>query len=240
MKRRTLATRLGAGAKKTLTLKRGVEQGIVRQSFSHGRTKQVVVEKVKRRVIGAPGEAKPEPAPAPEVARRSAPRSPRQQLPNASAAASAPKSGVVLRTLTEDERTARASALADARVREAEERKIAEEEARRRASREVVDQADREAAEARKRDEDERHRREEEAKRKAEQEAKKRFGEDAHRLKVPAPVRRSKPKRMTDRAIRAAVSARRRASCRCTAADSTARRSEAARPPDARHRAQHR
>ena len=60
--------KLGAGAKKTLTLKRGVEQGTVRQSFSHGRSKQVVVEKVKRRVIGAPGEAKPEPAPAPEVA----------------------------------------------------------------------------------------------------------------------------------------------------------------------------
>jgi len=46
---------------KTLTLasKRGVEQGVVRQSFSHGRTKPVVVEKVKRRVVG-PGEAKVE------------------------------------------------------------------------------------------------------------------------------------------------------------------------------------
>ena len=41
---------------KTLTLgKRGVEQGVVRQSFSHGRTKSVVVEKVKRRI---PGEVK--------------------------------------------------------------------------------------------------------------------------------------------------------------------------------------
>ena len=48
---------------KTLTLKRsGVEQGVVRQSFSHGRTKQVVVEKVKRRMVG-PGEAKAESAP---------------------------------------------------------------------------------------------------------------------------------------------------------------------------------
>src|SRR5512139_3293982 len=37
---------------KTLTLKRPVEQGVVRQSFSHGRSKAVVVEKVKRRVIG--------------------------------------------------------------------------------------------------------------------------------------------------------------------------------------------
>ena len=38
---------------KTLTLKRSVEQGVVRQSFSHGRTKAVVVEKVKRRTEGA-------------------------------------------------------------------------------------------------------------------------------------------------------------------------------------------
>ena len=40
-------------------------------------------------------------------------------------------SGVVLRTLTEEERSARARALAEARVREAEERKVAEEKARR-------------------------------------------------------------------------------------------------------------
>jgi Bacterial translation initiation factor IF-2 associated region len=50
-----------APTKGTLTLKRGVEQGVVRQSFSHGRTKAVVVEKVKRRTVG-PGEAKVEPA----------------------------------------------------------------------------------------------------------------------------------------------------------------------------------
>src|SRR5258708_24333938 len=42
---------------KTLRLKRSVEQGAVRQSFSHGRTKQVVVEKVKRRTMG-PGDGK--------------------------------------------------------------------------------------------------------------------------------------------------------------------------------------
>ena len=58
---------------KTLTLKRsGVEQGVVRQSFSHGRSKAVVVEKVKRRI--GPGEPRQEAAPAPERAplRRSA------------------------------------------------------------------------------------------------------------------------------------------------------------------------
>jgi translation initiation factor IF-2 len=176
--------KLGVGSK-TLTLKRGVEQGTVRQSFSHGRSKQVVVEKVKRRVIGAPTEAKPEAAPVAEAPKRAKAEASRAAPAEKQAAHAAPKSGVVLRTLTDDERIARASALADARVREAEERKIAEEEARRRASREVVDQADREAAEARKREEDERHRREEDAKRKAELEAKKRFGEDTT-LKGPA------------------------------------------------------
>jgi len=75
---------------KTLTLKgRGVEQGVVRQSFSHGRTKAVVVEKVKsrtptrvkaeiaapaapaKRAAAAPSKAvapTPVPAPAPAAA----------------------------------------------------------------------------------------------------------------------------------------------------------------------------
>ena len=170
---------------KTLTLKRaGVEQGMVRQSFSHGRTKAVVVEKVKRRVV-APGEAKAEPASGAATAAPSVRRTPisGRAVP-AAAPAAAPAapggkpSGVVLRTLTEEERSARAHALADAKVREAEERRIAEEEARRRNERESREQVEREAAEARKRDEDERRRHDEEAKRKAETEAKKRFGED--------------------------------------------------------------
>src|SRR5262249_57731477 len=84
---------------KTLTLKRtGVEQGVVRQSFSHGRTKQVVVEKVKRRMVG-PGEGKPEPAPAPPPAPQ-ARRAPMQSGRGAPSSAPAGKpSGVVLRTL---------------------------------------------------------------------------------------------------------------------------------------------
>ena len=99
----------------------------------------------------------------------------------AAQAETAPKpkpSGVVLRTLTEEERSARAHALADSRVREAEERKIAEEEARRRASREATHRTEREAAEARKRDEEERRKHDEESKRKAGEVAKKRFGVD--------------------------------------------------------------
>jgi translation initiation factor IF-2 len=174
--------RLSVSSTKTLTLKRGVEQGVVRQSFSHGRTKPVVVEKVKRRVVGD----KPEAAPSAErVAAGLRPTAKAATAsPAASPAASPKPSGVVLRTLTDDERTARAHALADARVREAEERKIAEEEARRRAEREARERVEREAAEARKRDEESRRKHDEETKKKAEQEAKKRFGEDETRARV--------------------------------------------------------
>src|SRR6478752_5189810 len=166
---------------KTLTLKPRTETGVVRQSFSHGRSKQVVVEKVKRRVVGGPGEAKVE-TPPPVEAKKAPTGAGKRAAPASSSGlahsdAVKPKpSGVVLRTLTEEERSARAHALADSRVREAEERKIAEEEARRRASREVVDRNEREAAESRKRGEEERRKHDEETKRKAGEVAKKRFG----------------------------------------------------------------
>src|SRR6185437_7112670 len=167
---------------KTLTLKPRVETGTVRQSFPHGRTKQVVVEKRGKRRVGgdappeAPHAAVPEPAKAAPVTART-PLGGRTAAGPASAAVSRKPSGVVLQTLTEDEHAARVSALADARAREVEERRHAEEEAKRGASREGIEQAEREAAEARRKAEDERHRQEEEAKRKAELEAKKRFGE---------------------------------------------------------------
>lgn len=167
---------------KTLSLKPRVETGTVRQSFSHGRSKQVVVEKRgKRRIDGSPEPqaptvvAKPATAaPAPAPSRPAPPR-------NAG-------SGVVLRTLTEDERSARASALADAKVREVEERRQAEEEAQRRAVREAAERAEREAAESRRKAEEERHRHEDEAKRKAETEAKKRFGEGEQPASAARPV----------------------------------------------------
>src|SRR5690349_16080468 len=169
---------------KTLTLKPRVETGTVRQSFPHGRTKQVVVEKRGKRRVGGDGpmaEA-PHASPEPIAAKSAAPIVAKAPLGGGRAAApAAPQrkpSGVVLQTLTEDEHAARVSALADARAREIEERRQAEEEAKRRASREGIEQAEREAAEARRKAEEERHRQEEEAKRKAEQEAKKRFGED--------------------------------------------------------------
>jgi translation initiation factor IF-2 len=163
--------KLGLASK--LTLKPRTETGVVRQSFSHGRSKQVVVETVKRRTIGAPA-AKPEP-----VIEAKKPAAPAARAATPAPAAEAPKkpSGVVLRTLTEEERQARAHALADSRVREAEERKHAEEEAKRRAIQEAKERVEREAAEARKRDEEERRKHDEQTKRKADEVAKKRLGD---------------------------------------------------------------
>src|SRR6266851_8599757 len=199
---------------KTLTLKPRVETGTVRQSFSHGRTKQVVVEKRGKRRVGGDAPATETHAPEPVVVKAPPPpaKPPLGGRPGGSPPSAQPRnagSGVVLRTLTEDERSARASALADAKVRDVEERKIAEEEAKRRASREGMEQAEREAAEARRKAEEERHRHDEEAKRKAELEAKKRFGEaEAPRAPVAAAPARTTPAAATSRTPAAAQAGR--------------------------------
>src|SRR4029079_7793880 len=125
---------------KTLTLKPRVETGTVRQSFPHGRTKQVVVEKRGKRRVGgdappeAPHAAVPEPAKAAPVTAR-APLGGRTASSPAPAALSRKPSGVVLQTLTEDEHAARVSALADARAREVDARRPDADERKRRASR---------------------------------------------------------------------------------------------------------
>src|SRR6201986_4819695 len=122
---------------KTLSLKPRVETGTVRQSFSHGRSKQVVVEKRGKRRLGDPEPQVAEVAkPAPAAPRPAAPSRPASPPPSRNSG-----SGVVLRTLTEDERSARASALADAKQREVEERRQAEEEAQRRSVREAAERA---------------------------------------------------------------------------------------------------
>src|SRR6185312_3053446 len=94
----------------TLGLRRPVETGQVRQSFSHGRSKQVTVEVRKKRVI-APGTA-PETGRAPEPqappAARAQPAAPAANEPVRRAAA-AP------RTLTAEEHATRVRVLQDAR-----------------------------------------------------------------------------------------------------------------------------
>src|ERR1700709_1101970 len=87
---------------KTLTLKPRVETGTVKQSFSHGRSKQVGVEKRGKRRVG--GDAPPTETHAPEpVVAKVAPAKAPLARPAAPAAPARSPSGVVLRTLTEDE-----------------------------------------------------------------------------------------------------------------------------------------
>ena len=174
--------KLSVTPSKTLSLKgRGVEQGVVRQSFSHGRTKAVVVEKVKSRIptrakadAATPATAGKRPA-----AAKAATAPPTMTTQTTPPPAAKPTGGMVLRSLTDEEQKARVHALNDARLREAEQRKIAEEEAFVRTMREAAERTEREAAEARKVDEERRRKHDLETKLKAEQEAKKRFGEDA-------------------------------------------------------------
>jgi translation initiation factor IF-2 len=145
---------------KTLTLKK-TETSTVKQSFSHGRTKAVVVE--KKRTRAEPG-AKPEKPAASEV---------KTTAPVAEAPLLQPSSrpGVVLRQLTDEEKVARSRALTDARVHEEEARKRAEEDARHRAVEDARLKIERVAAEKRKAEEDARKAADEQAKRHAEEEA---------------------------------------------------------------------
>jgi translation initiation factor IF-2 len=189
---------------KTLSLKRPVEQGVVRQSFSHGRSKSVVVETVKRRpAVGPTGGKEDKPAPQQAAAPAAAPKpaaaapTPKPAAPAQGArpqrsAPNTPRSGgMVLQTLSEQERDARMNALVDSRRRDEEDRKRQAEEAARRSEREIAEAQEREAAEARKREEEDRRRQDEERKRRAEDEARRRLGEEAPRqASAPAPAGR--------------------------------------------------
>ena len=66
-KETTEKTLRGAAPRKPMSLKRTVESGHVRQNFSHGRSKSVVVEKKKKRTIAGPGGAEGEEAATPQT-----------------------------------------------------------------------------------------------------------------------------------------------------------------------------
>ncbi|HVX35682.1 MAG TPA: translation initiation factor IF-2 [Hyphomicrobium sp.] len=104
-----------AGARKPLSLQRTVESGHVRQNFSHGRSKSVVVEKKKTRRLGAPGSEAGDAAPATATTTIEAPPPPLVKSPPP-AAKPAPSSSSQGRTLSNEERAARERALAAARA----------------------------------------------------------------------------------------------------------------------------
>ena len=197
---------LHVDVKKKLTLKPRTDT--VQQSFSHGRSKTVVVE-TKKKIIKpgaaehghapvahaphAPAKAEVAPAPAPVVAPvAAAPRvevKPRAEAPKTVVSAPAttapaprptpPRSGVVLQTLSAGERAARERALEAARLQEIEDRKRREEEARLRAIEEERLRIEREA----------------EAARRAVEEAARRAAEEERRLAAgePEPVETPAP-----------------------------------------------
>ena len=124
------------GKSKTLSLKRTVESGQVRQSFSHGRSKSVLVEKRRKRIVkpgqeSADAAAVEAPAAAPD-----APEAP-PQMPDG---------------LSKAEQEKRLAAVAEAKTRAVEEAKQAEIDAKRRAeedARRAEEKAQREAEDAR-------------------------------------------------------------------------------------------
>ncbi|MEI7791311.1 MAG: translation initiation factor IF-2 [Alphaproteobacteria bacterium] len=156
---------------KTLSLKK-TETSTVKQSFSHGRTKAVVVE--KKRSAAPPAAAAKAPAKAAAEKPVAPPAAP-EVVARAPAAPVAAPRGVVLRQLSDEEKQRRAAALADARVSDSEARKIAEAEARRRAQDEEQLKIERAAAERRKVEEEARKIADEAAKKRAEQEAARRL-----------------------------------------------------------------
>jgi translation initiation factor IF-2 len=196
---------LTAPTTKTLHLKpRTVEQGLVRQSFSHGRSKVVVVEKVKRRAPGGGTEAKAQPTAAPAPPSPAAPSTPSPSAKSERRATPARNaSPVVLRALTEEELQSRNRALSDARSREEEDRRRAEQDRAAREAREAREREERAQADSRQREEAERLAREQEAKHKAEEEARRRLpqGEAAPPAPRPAAAEPAKattePKRAT-------------------------------------------
>ncbi|MEM9279061.1 MAG: translation initiation factor IF-2 [Pseudomonadota bacterium] len=143
-------SKAGPEKKKTLTLRGGgLSQGTVRQNFSHGRTKSVVVETRKRKIV-KPGEAAPAATPEKPAEPKASPKA------NAEAATNLSKSEV----------EARARALEEAKVRDVEDAKRREEEDKRR--------EEEDARRAKEREEAARIKEEEEARLAAEREAAER------------------------------------------------------------------
>ena len=104
--------------------------------------------------------------------------------------------GVVLRTLTDEEKDARAQALVEAREREAVERKSAELDAQLRKEEDDRRRSEEQEAEARRTEEESRRKTEEDARQKAEQEAGRRLDEapasETEQRKAPEPKKARK------------------------------------------------
>ncbi|MGF1620210.1 MAG: translation initiation factor IF-2 [Rhodomicrobiaceae bacterium] len=137
----------------SLNVKRTVESGVVRQNFSHGRSKSVVVEKKRSKrpltmqeaVAAVPQETKPA---APRAPAAKPPRDVRGRRSDGRPS-DKPQSRTVLRELSSDEVDARARALVESRKREEIERRERVEQERQHAEEEkrLAEEARKQAAE---------------------------------------------------------------------------------------------
>ena len=163
----------------------------VRQKFSHGRTRAVTVE-VKKQPLKRPtsGASAPAPAPAPVATASAAPAAPAAPTGRTLKLGSAPaaparsggeggRGGIVLKTLTAEEKEARARAVVGAN-RDAEiARQRAAEEAKRRTAEEEARKKAEEEHKKRLAEEEARKKQEDEAKRKVEAQVQKRLDQAA-------------------------------------------------------------
>ena len=160
-----------------LELKKGVDQGTVRQSFSHGRSKAVAVEVKKRRIGGKAAVAGTVSTGAGSGVAPKSP-SPSQSKDARSGPARGKRGGTVLKPLTDDEKKVRLRALSEARKVQEEARRRSEENSRAAEAEAKRRQAEDEAALKRKAEEERRREAEEQARRKAEEQAARLLAEE--------------------------------------------------------------
>ncbi len=208
--------KLTLSGRTTLGVGKGVESGQVRQSFSHGRSKAVVVERKKKRVLhkGGPADTAA-PAPAPQAPKAYVPKKKASDANRNLTDAEIENRQRVLdeaKRRAEEEKKQRAALEAERQRREAEEaasrdaeeeaRKLAEADAKKRAEVAAKEKAEAEAAKKAADDQAAREKAEAEARQKAELEARAvqlRKANEARTTSTPASTndaaRPGKPKR---------------------------------------------
>jgi len=143
-------------ARKPLGLKRSVEPGEVKQTFSHGRTNKVVVEVKRKKLVGKPGAqeaakeiVKETPVPAPAPAAAPAPKAAPKKQPAAPKADDGLTRQEMQAKLLREAEEARLDAMREARKRDTREKKeqTAEEKKRAEENRKAEEEQARKAQE---------------------------------------------------------------------------------------------
>lgn len=203
-KKETLS--LGGGTRR-LEARKGGESTVTRVGKGAAR-KTVQVEVRRKRSVGRGAQPKAEAA-APAPASAPAAAEPAETTPAPAAEAAKPaldtRTRHVLRTLSDEEKAARARALGNARKADEMARQRAEDNARLRLEQEARLQAEREASEQRRHEEENRRKVEEEARRKAEEEAARKLQQQDEKQRVPAEATAARPTATPARKPRGAV-----------------------------------